>query len=71
MARKNTKNTPEARRNFPVSRVTKQLAAQSPTYLETASFQIFREDHDLGRVDADSNEWVDVLMAQFTGLTNE
>lgn len=52
-------------------RVTKQLAAQLPTYLETASFQVFREDHDLGRVDADSNERVDVLMTQLPCLRNE
>ena len=67
----------EARRNFLVSFqlsviLHRELAAQSPaTYLETASFQIFREDHDLGRGDADSNERVDVLMAQLTCLANE
>ena len=39
------------------------ILKKSLTYLKTASFQIFREDHNLGRVDTDSNERIDVFMA--------
>lgn len=39
------------------------ILKKSLTYLKTASFQIFGEDHNLGRVDTDSNERIDVFMA--------
>ena len=39
------------------------ILEKSLTYLKTASFQIFGEDHNLGRVDTDSDERIDVFMA--------